>query len=326
MSSVSSHKLPENPLVSVSIITYNHKDYIAEAIESVLKQEVDFKYEIIIGDDFSGDGTQEILKHYQQKYQDKIQLILHPRDYDCVPGRVNNITNLYACRGKYIAMLDGDDVWVSRNKLQKQVSFLEKNEDFSLSFHEALLCFSDGREVLSSLGFSNYEKGTKSVFSFNDVLTGWFIQTSTILFRNRLIGEFPDWFWEIYSADYAIQLLIAKHGKLKYFPDIISKRNYHRNSFSATQNTTIAHLRRRKQEQVILGKIFPGYSDYRNYSFAKGKFSEARGHLKKRKPRSFLLDISRSIFYSGRFLIGHKISFAKKIELIKRDLSNRISD
>jgi len=98
----------EQPLVSVSIITYNHKRFIQTALDSVLAQKADFKYEIIVGDDISKDGTQDILREYQEMLPDKIHLILHPRDYDRIPGRVNNITNIYACRGKYIAILDGD--------------------------------------------------------------------------------------------------------------------------------------------------------------------------------------------------------------------------
>ena len=72
------------PKVSVSIITYNHRRYIGRAIESVLKQQVDFAYEIIIGDDYSTDGTQEIVKDYQRRYPDRIQTILHPTRYDGV--------------------------------------------------------------------------------------------------------------------------------------------------------------------------------------------------------------------------------------------------
>ena len=99
------------------MITYQHERYIGRAIESVLQQRVDFPYEIIIGDDFSTDGTREILRQYQQQYSDIIQLVLHPRRYDNVPGRINNITNLYACRGQYVAMLDGDDCWLGERQI-----------------------------------------------------------------------------------------------------------------------------------------------------------------------------------------------------------------
>ena len=114
------------PAVSVSIITYNQRELIGRAIDSVLMQEVDFPYEIIIGDDCSDDGTQEMIEAYRRQHPDKIQLILHPRRYtDEVPGRTNNTTNLLNCRGKYTAMLDGDDYWTDAGKLQRQYDRLE---------------------------------------------------------------------------------------------------------------------------------------------------------------------------------------------------------
>lgn len=316
MSEIASKELCKNPLVSVSIITYNHKDYIAEAIESVLKQKVNFEYEIIIGDDFSNDGTQEIIKAYQRKYPDKIQLILHPRDYDCIPGRINNITNLYACRGKYTAMLDGDDLWLSEDKLQTQVDFLEDHDDFVLSFHETLLRYDDGKEVLFSEDLCYFNK---TVFNHEDVTEAWFIQTSSIVFRNKLFGEFPEWFWEVYSADYAIQLLVSRYGKVKYFPELLSVRNHHSQSFSATQNTTWAHLKRRESEKKIFSQNFPTYEVYKKYSSAVFKLKGAHENLKKFRPAAFFLELSKFMVYSTSFATSRQLSTTTKIRFLKRN-------
>lgn len=120
--------------VSVHIITYNQIKFISQAIESVLKQQVNFKYEIIIGDDFSTDGTREILQDYQSKYPDIIKLLLHPHNLGPkkVAGKNNFLSVLNACTGKYIALLDGDDYWTDKEKLQKQFDFLEKNNEYSI--------------------------------------------------------------------------------------------------------------------------------------------------------------------------------------------------
>ncbi|MDX1666095.1 MAG: glycosyltransferase [Saprospiraceae bacterium] len=221
----------EHPRVSVSIITYNQVRYIRKAIESVLAQEVDFPIEIIIGDDFSTDGTREILIEYQAKYPDKIFLILHPRRYEGVPGRLNNITNLYTCRGQYIALLEGDDYWADDGKLQRQVDFLDQHPDYVLSFHDALMVwesedhpnrrFSEQRPMLNRDG----------AFSHEQLAEDWLIPTGSLVFRNSALGEFPDWFWEVISADYALILLISRHGKAFYFhrPDSIYRQ--HETSF-----------------------------------------------------------------------------------------------
>ena len=118
--------------VSVLTITYNHEKYIAQAIESVLIQEVNFDYELVIGEDCSTDKTREIVIDYQRKYPHKIRLLLNEKNL----GMHRNFAQTYhACRGQYIAVLEGDDFWTSPHKLQKQVDFLDNNPDFAICFH-----------------------------------------------------------------------------------------------------------------------------------------------------------------------------------------------
>ncbi|GKU31645.1 glycosyltransferase family 2 protein [Clostridium folliculivorans] len=116
--------MDDEVLVSVAMITYNHGKYIRQALDSVLMQKVSFKYEIIIGDDYSPDDTQDILREYQEKYFNIVKPIFRQKN-------VGATTNYYEvnkmCRGKYIAVLEGDDYWIDENKLQIQVDFLESN-------------------------------------------------------------------------------------------------------------------------------------------------------------------------------------------------------
>ena len=248
------------PKVSVSIITYNHRDYIARTIDSVLQQQTDFPYEIIIGDDCSTDGTRDVLQRYQQQYPEVIQLILHPTRYAGVAGRLNNITNLYACRGQYIAMLDGDDYWISPDKLQQQVDFLEQHSDYVMTFHDTLFVADD--ESFAPYYQSATHEGLVpgATYTYRDVMNGWFIQTSTLLYRNGLIGEFPEWFWHIYSADYAIQLLIAQHGKIKYLENLKGARLISHKSFTNLYNKSLADNRLRIDELNVFRKHLPGFS------------------------------------------------------------------
>src|SRR5688500_13476797 len=110
--------------VSVWITTYNHEKFIAEAIESVLRQQPSLSYEIVIGEDCSTDRTREIVLSYKEKYPDKIILYLPKQN----TGMVQMTKKSYSfCTGRYVAWLDGDDYWVDPFKLQKQVDFLEAN-------------------------------------------------------------------------------------------------------------------------------------------------------------------------------------------------------
>ena len=118
-------------VVSVCIQTYQHARYIRECLDSVLMQKVDFPWEIIIGEDDSTDGTREVCIEYAEKYPNLIRLFLRSRKdviyvNDKPTGRHNMIENIKAARGKYIALLEGDDFWLNEYKLQKQIDFLDK--------------------------------------------------------------------------------------------------------------------------------------------------------------------------------------------------------
>jgi hypothetical protein len=142
-------KLPAAPLVSVFMITYQHSAFIREAIDSILMQQVDFPYEICIGDDESKDGTREICLEYAQKHPDKFRLFLRNRANPArrafaAPFMFNMASTFDACRGKYIALLEGDDCWLSPHKLQTQVKLLEANPGLAASCHYAA-CLTVGK-------------------------------------------------------------------------------------------------------------------------------------------------------------------------------------
>ncbi|MEI8198961.1 MAG: glycosyltransferase family 2 protein [Eubacteriales bacterium] len=113
--------------VSVALVVYNHEKYVIQAIESILMQDVDFSYEIIVGDDKSTDRSREILLGYKEKYPERITLLFQDENV----GGTKNIYDLFMkSKGKYIAVLEGDDYWLDRKKLQKQVDFLENNNEY----------------------------------------------------------------------------------------------------------------------------------------------------------------------------------------------------
>ena len=114
-------------MVSISMTAYNQEPYIARALDSILKQEVNFRYEIIIGEDCSTDKTRQIIESYRQKYPDIIKPLYHPVN---VGLRINNDMVRRRLRGKYRAILEGDDYWLSADKMQSQVDFLEKHPEY----------------------------------------------------------------------------------------------------------------------------------------------------------------------------------------------------
>lgn len=133
-----SYELPNNvlqkvpqPLVSIRTATYNHGAYIKQCIEGVLIQKTTFPIEFIIGEDYSNDETREIVFQYAKKYPDTIRVIT--ADYN-VGSKANGRRCIRACRGKYMAICEGDDYWTDPLKLQKQVDFLEANSEYGMCY------------------------------------------------------------------------------------------------------------------------------------------------------------------------------------------------
>ena len=202
------------PLVSVIMITYGHEKYIEEAIRGVFLQKTNFPIELIISNDKSPDSTDEIVKNIIKSAPENISVnyIQHPENI----GMHHNFTSaLRTAQGKYIAVCEGDDYWTDENKLQKQIDFLEKNEDFTLTFHNVFI--RNGETLSTDL---DYEKrlSSKDVYTIDDLSKGIFIHTLSVVFINMEI-EFPEWYYSSFLGDYPIWLWLSKKGKIKYFPE-----------------------------------------------------------------------------------------------------------
>lgn len=110
--------------VSACIITYNHEKYIRECLEGAINQIIDYEYEIVISDDKSSDNTLQICLEYASKYPNLIRILPSEFNLGMIGNWIKSISN---CKGKYIALCEGDDYWTDPLKLKKQVDFLEEN-------------------------------------------------------------------------------------------------------------------------------------------------------------------------------------------------------
>ncbi len=125
----------EQILVSINCITYNHREYIVQCLEGMLMQKTDFKFEILIHDDASTDGTDVVLREYAEKYGNIIRPILQTENQYSKGVDIWNTYQFPRARGKYIAICEGDDYWTDPLKLQKQVDFMEKNGQYAFCCH-----------------------------------------------------------------------------------------------------------------------------------------------------------------------------------------------
>ncbi|WP_324671793.1 glycosyltransferase family 2 protein [Hymenobacter sp. GOD-10R] len=216
------------PIVSVWLITYNHESYIAEAIEGVLMQVTDFPVELVIGEDYSSDRTRAIVQDYKNRYPDQITLFLAEYNMGMLPV----LRPTYAlCRGKYVAMLDGDDYWTDPLKLQKQVDQLEQNPTVRFSFHKVNILHSATGEFNESAEPSKSKQANG--WTLEDFLCGNPVYTLSVLFRNDL-GPLPDWYYSLPYPDLALFCLLLMHGgTAQYLPHNMGVYRMHRaGSFS----------------------------------------------------------------------------------------------
>ena len=175
-------------------------------------QQVNFDWEFIIADDYSTDGTREILQEYKNKYPDLIQLILQPTN---VGACKNWLQLLGAANNKYIAYIEGDDYWIDPLKLQKQVDFLEANPKYVMTYHNAKTIDNKGVTLLENV---LAEKNRKD-FSSHELKRAPHILTLSILYRN-VIKEYPPEFSKVYNGDTFLFSLLGNFGDGKYLSNI----------------------------------------------------------------------------------------------------------
>lgn len=202
-------------MVSVLCPTYNHEAFIGDAIEGVLSQKTEFKYELIIHEDASTDRTAEIVKEYADRYPELIRVIWQKENqfskYDIMGKYMMPLV-----RGRYFALCEGDDYWTDDRKLQKQIDFLESHQDYSMCMHNAVkLDMRTGEKVLLDTfprdGTYSQEEQIKAGLGSD------FPATASYVFRTDLYLEMPSFFSEPRIIDYFLRQYYASRGKVYYF-------------------------------------------------------------------------------------------------------------
>lgn len=242
------------PLVSVCMITYNHELYIEQAIEGVLMQECDFDVELIIADDNSPDHTFSMVKALKESHKNGawINYTKHQKN----KGMMSNfVWALNQCKGEYIALCDGDDYWTDSLKLQKQVDFLQANNDYAMCCHPCF--FQDGQnKALRKQNLSTIDYD----YTVKNLMLNWGIPTASIMLRNdEIFKNVPTWVKEVASGDIAVTLLLYEKGKFKLLEDYMSVYRLHDTGVSGSHKAT-----RMIHKRAILYSKLNEYFDY-NY-------------------------------------------------------------
>lgn len=208
--------------VSVIVLAYNRENFITNALDSIVKQKVDFPFEVVVGEDCSTDNTARICMEYQEKYPDIVKVTRNKENL----GLLDNFVSAYnRCKGEYIAICDADDFWINKHKLQIQADFLDQNKEYSACFHRALNYYQDDGSKSISNGLHQKKRNTVL-----DIINSNPVTFSTSMFRRGLFGEFPSWFNQVKSNDFAVNVLNAEHGDFYFMNKIMTVYRRHRES------------------------------------------------------------------------------------------------
>lgn len=208
-----------NCLVSINCITYNHEKYIAQTIESFLMQETNFDFEILIHDDASTDNTQSIIKEYELKYPSKIKVI-YQTENQYSQGKKPSMLNAQRASGKYIALCEGDDYWTSPHKLQKQIDYMENNDNCSMCVHAGYLVNS-----VNENEFVEYRSASgNKLFNTSEIIKrgGALFLTNSIVYKSVYINERPLFLENSPVGDYPLAINLSLLGEVYYIDECMS--------------------------------------------------------------------------------------------------------
>lgn len=274
-------------MVSIRCTVYNHEPYLRQCLDGFVMQTTNFRFEAIVHDDASTDNSASIIREYAEKYPDIIKPIYETENqYSKHDGSLSRIVNA-ACKGKYIAMCEGDDYWIDPYKLQKQVDFMEKHPDYGL-------VYTNFKERLGD----NLRDGTFPIIEedcLNDyLLKKGFIPTPTTLYRSQLLLQMDSEYAKMgfLLGDAALWIQIMHVSKIKRLSDITSvyrvleesashSRNYEKRllfylsswelRLYFAEKYKLVEISNRIQEEIIKNKAILSFYKGDYWSFFKAK-------------------------------------------------------
>lgn len=291
-------------LVSIQCFVYNHEKFLRQCLEGFVMQKTNFKFEAIVHDDVSTDGSVDIIKEYAHNYPNIIKPIFEEENqYSKHDGSLDRIVDK-ACSGKYIAYCEGDDYWIDPFKLQKQVDYLETHPDCIMCFHNAIVIFSD-TDAPSYI--FNKLSSSRNV-ELKELLEAWIVPTASMMFRREIRDNFPEWSKQIYSSDLTTSLVCFSKGKVYSMKDVMScyRKTYHTTSSTSQFESKALFVH---QQHINLLRYYNVYTEGK-YDVVLNQFIKEKEQIikyaKLRKKSFILAQIAMPRFFLKR--LKEKIS------------------
>lgn len=205
-------------MVSVIMITYNQEKFIEKAVRSVMAQRTDFAFELVIADDASKDSTPEICRRLSAEFPDKIKLIARSNNL----GASGNYLDAWSrCSGKYVAICEGDDWWLTTDKLARQVEYMEEHPECTVCFHRVANYYP------AKHNWSLCGKPASYDFGLTELAKGNIITNLSVMYRAIRREDIPEWVNETPLFDYAMHSLHAARGRVHFMPAVMAAYRKH---------------------------------------------------------------------------------------------------
>lgn len=233
----------KKPLVAIHCITYNQEAFLRDALEGFVMQHTEFPFVAIVHEDASTDRTAEILREYADKYPEIILPIFETENQYSKPGGSLGYIMREACKAtgaKYIAICEGDDYWIDKHKLQKQVDFLESHPEYSMVFHRASVKF-EGTVPVDDHLEKKFTQLQQREYSLDEIFFDFIVPTCSALFRNSVFDKYgydPDYF----VGDNVVWTACASVGKIYCIADEMSTYRVQNNGW-LIRHTSVSQVR-----------------------------------------------------------------------------------
>lgn len=255
----------KTPKVSILCLCYNHEKWLEDCVSSLINQKTNFEYEIIIHDDASTDKSQELLRYYQEKYPEKITLILQSENQYSQKIKIFPNFLFAEGNGKYFAICECDDYFIDENKLQLQYDFMENHPDYSLTCHSAIRVDALTRSKVSewTIGNADRDIDIKEMIKVGGIL----MPTNSMFFRSEIVKPgMPEFYHIAPIGDTPLMIFLGFNGKTHYINKLLSAYRINiPSSQTAVSNSKPLEKRREEINRAI--EMYKSMDLYTNGSY-----------------------------------------------------------
>lgn len=256
-------------MVSVICTVYNHEKYLRKCLDGFVVQKTNFKFEVLIHDDASTDGSADIIREYEKKYPEIFKPIYQTENQYSKGIKVSQTFLYPLIRGKYLAFCEGDDYWCDENKLQKQFDVMENHPDCSICVHRVSLLengivldkFIPDFKIDDNIIDNNmYIKLMMGGYYYLFQTSSYFIRMSLFDYKNK-----PEFWVNSDVGDVPMILYCVSKGDLYYIDEVMSC--YRNDSIGSWTNTVLKNASKMLEHTKKTLELFNSYDKYLDYKY-----------------------------------------------------------